>query len=154
MPVFSYRATTLNGSVVEGVIEAADERSAIDRLKNTGVIPLQVSSPKEGLQKKFTFRSSKGDVLTFTAELSALLSAGLPLDRSLNILAEISENKEMKTVIQSILRSIREGSSFSDALQRHPNIFSKLYVSMIRAGEAGGVLDTVLDKLNDFLESS
>ena len=154
MPVFSYRATTLDGSVIEGVIEAADERSAVDRLKNSGVIPLQVSSPKEGLQKKYRLRSLKSDVLTFTTELSALLSAGLPLDRSLNILAEISEDREMKTIIQSVLKSIREGSSFSDALQKHPRIFSKLYVNMIRAGEAGGVLDVVLDKLNEFLEST
>ncbi|MFZ5906046.1 MAG: type II secretion system F family protein [Nitrospirota bacterium] len=154
MPVFSYRATSLDGSVIEGIIEAVDERSALDRLKNSGVIPLQVSSPREGLQKKYRLRSSKREVLTFTTELSALLGAGLPLDRSLNILAEISEDREMKTIIQSILKSIREGSSFSDALQRHPKIFSKLYVNMIRAGEAGGVLDVVLDKLNEFLEST
>jgi len=70
------------------------------------------------------------------------------------MLAEISENKEMKSVIQSILRSIREGGSFSDSLQKHPKVFSKLYVNMIRAGEVGGVLDVVLDKLNEFLESS
>ena len=78
-------------------------------------------------------------MLTFTTELSALLSAGLPIDRSLNMLADISESKEMKGVIQSILKSIREGSSFSDALQKHPKVFSKLYVNMIRAGEVGGV---------------
>ncbi|MEJ2697495.1 MAG: type II secretion system F family protein, partial [Candidatus Sulfobium sp.] len=75
-------------------------------------------------------------------------------DRALNILSEISENKEMKSVIQSVLKAIREGSSFSDALQRHPRVFPKLYANMIRAGEAGGVLDVVLDKLNEFLESS
>jgi general secretion pathway protein F len=154
VPVFSYRATTLDGSVIEGVIEANDERSAVDRLKNTGVIPLKVSSPKGGLQKQFRFRSSKADVLTFTTELSALLSAGLPLDRGLNILAELSEDKEMKAIIQAVLKSIREGSSFSDALQKHPQTFSKLYINMIRAGEAGGVLDVVLDKLNEFLEST
>jgi len=154
VPVFSYRATTLDGSVIEGVIEANDERSAVDRLKNTGVIPLKVSSPRGGLQKQFRLRSSKADVLTFTTELSALLSAGLPLDRGLNILAELSEDKEMKAIIQAVLKSIREGSSFSDALQKHPRTFSKLYINMIRAGEAGGVLDVVLDKLNEFLEST
>jgi len=154
MPVFSYRATTVDGTIVEGVIEAVDELSAIERLKNTGVIPLKVASPKESIQNKISLSSSKADLLTFTTELSALLTAGLPLDRSLNILTEISENKEMKNVVQSILKSIREGSSFSDALQKHPKVFTKLYVNMIRAGEAGGVLDVVLDKLNEFLESS
>jgi general secretion pathway protein F len=154
MSVFSYRATTIEGAIMEGVIEAIDERSAIDRLKNTGLIPLSVTAPKEGIGKKFSLRSSRVDLLTFTTELSSLLGAGLPLDRSLNILSEISESTEMKKVIDSILRSIREGSSFSDALQKHPKVFPKLYVNMIRAGEAGGVLDVVLDKLNEFLESS
>jgi general secretion pathway protein F len=154
MSVFSYRATTIEGAIMEGVIEAIDERSAIDRLKNTGLIPLSVTAPKEGIGKKFSLRSSRADLLTFTTELSSLLGAGLPLDRSLNILSEISESAEMKKVIDSILRSIREGSSFSDALQKHPKVFPKLYVNMIRAGEAGGVLDVVLDKLNEFLESS
>jgi len=154
LPVFSYKATTVEGSIIEGVIEAADEKSAVERLKNTGVIPLTVASPREGIKKKISLRSSKADLLTFTTELSALLNAGLPLDRSLNILSEISESREMKSVVQSVLKSIREGSSFSDALQKHPKLFPKLYVNMIRAGEAGGVLDVVLDKLNEFLESS
>ena len=154
MAVFSYKATTVQGEIIEGFIEAADETSAIERLKNTGIIPLKITSPKESIQKKFSLKSTKGDLLTFTTELSALLGAGLPLDRCLNILADISESKEMKGVIQSILRAIREGSSFSDALQKHPGIFPKIYINMVRAGEAGGVLDVVLDKLNEFLESS
>jgi general secretion pathway protein F len=144
----------MEGAVVEGVIEAPDERAAVERLRNTGVIPLKVAAPREGLGRKITLKSSKGDLLAFTTELSALLGAGLPLDRGLNILAEISESKEMKAIIQSILKSIREGSSFSDALLRHPRQFPKIYVNMVRAGEAGGVLDVVLDKLNEFLESS
>jgi general secretion pathway protein F len=154
VPIFSYTATTMEGSVIEGVIEAAEEKSAVEKLKNTGVIPLKLAAPKEESGRRFWRKSAKGDVLTFTAEMSALLSAGLPLDRGLNILADISESKEMKSIIQSILKSIREGSAFSDALQRHPRIFSKLYVSMIRAGEVGGVLDVVLDKLGEFLETS
>ncbi len=154
MPVFSYRATTIEGAIIEGVIEAVDETSAIGRLKNSGYIPLRIAAPREDLKKKFSLRSSKGDLLTFTTELSALLGAGLPLDRSLNILSDISGSREMKDVVQSILKSIREGSSFSDAIQKHPKIFPRLYVNMIRAGEAGGVLDVVLDKLNEFLESS
>jgi general secretion pathway protein F len=154
MAIFSYRATTLDGTIMEGVIEAADEKAVIERLKNSGIIPIKVAAPKEGIKKRFTFRSSKGDLLTFTTELSALLSAGLPLDRSLNILSELSESREMKNIIQSILKSIREGSSFSDAIAGHPKVFPRLYINMIRAGEAGGVLDVVLDKLSEFLEST
>ncbi|NLT23252.1 MAG: type II secretion system F family protein [Syntrophorhabdus sp.] len=154
MAMYSYTATTLEGAIVEGVVEASDERTAVEKIRNTGVIPLKVSLPREGLRKTFAIRSSKGDLLTFTTELSALLSAGLPIDRSLNILSEISEGKQMKEVINSVLKGIREGSSFSEALKKHPEVFSKLYVSMIRAGETGGVLDIVLDKLNEFLESA
>lgn len=154
MAIFSYRATTLDGSIMEGVVEAADEKAAIERLKNTGIIPLKVAAPKEGIKRRLSLRSSRGDLLTFTTELSALLSAGLPIDRSLNILSEISDSKEMKNIVQSILKSIREGSSFSDALSRHPRVFPRLYVNMTRAGEAGGVMDVVLDKLSEFLESA
>lgn len=154
MPIFAYRATTADGTVREGVIDAADRKAALERLKGGGVIPLSVSAPREGVKQRFIRRSLKGDLLTFTTELSALLGAGLPLDRSLNILADISESREMKEIVHAILKSIREGSSFSDALQHHPRVFPRIYVNMVRAGEAGGVLDTVLDKLNEFLESS
>lgn len=154
MTVFSYQAAARDGSVVEGAIEAPDERTAVERLRNTGVIPLQVSSPREDFRKKLALRSAHSDLLTFTTELSALLSAGLPLDRSLNIMADISENREMSGVVHEVLRSIREGSSFSEALQKNPRVFPRLYVNMVRAGESGGVLDVVLNKLNEFLESS
>jgi len=153
--VFSYLATTMAGETIEGVIEAADEKLAVERIRNTGLIPLKIVAPKQGgLRGKIGFKRSRTDLLTFTAELSVLLGAGLPIDRSLNILSEVSEEKEMKKTIQSILKSIREGGSFSDALQKHPRSFPRLYVNMIRAGEAGGVLDIVLDKLNEFLESA
>lgn len=155
MPIFAYRSTTMEGIVTEGVIEAADERSAVERLKNAGVIPLEVRAPREGgLKAILAWRARRLDLVTFTAELSALLGAGLPLDRSLNILAEISEQPKMREVIQSLLRYIREGSSFSEALQKHPESFSRLYVNMVRAGEAGGFLDVVLERLNEFLEST
>jgi general secretion pathway protein F len=154
LTIFSYRATTLDGTVKEGVIEAVDERAAVDRLKDSGVIPLKVSTPKDRTKKWFAARSSKVDLITFTTELSALLTAGLPLDRSLNILSEVSGSRAAKDIVRSVLKSIREGGSFSDALQRHPGVFPRLYVNMVRAGEAGGVLALVLEKLNEFLESA
>ncbi len=154
MALFNYRATTMNGDIVKGVMEASDEKEAVERIKNTGIIPIRISAPKISIRKHVFLRSAKSDLLTFTTELSALLGAGLPLDRSLNILSGISEQKELKEIIQAVLKSIREGNSFSDALAKHSRTFPRLYVNMIRAGEAGGVLDAVLDKLNEFLESS
>lgn len=144
----------MEGAMVEGVIEAPTQDVAIDRLKHSGVIPIKVAAPRQSFRKKISLRRSKADILTFTTELSVLLNAGLPLDRGLNVLSETSENKEMKVVVQSILKSIREGSSFSESLKKHPKIFPVLYVNMIKAGEAGGVLAVVLDKLNEFLEST
>lgn len=154
MAVYAYRATTREGAIVEGFVEAVDEKTAVERLRNTGVIPLRIIPPKESIKGKYFTRTSRADILTFTTELSALLSAGIPLDRCLNILSDISESAEMKKIIQSVLKSIREGSSFSDALARHPRTFPKLYANMVRAGETGGVLDIVLDKLHEFLEST
>ncbi len=154
MAVFSYRGTNAEGTIIEGAIEAADEQAALERLKNSNIIPLKIFVPGKGLKKRFARRSSTADLLNFTTELASLLEAGLPLDRSLNILAGISENKEKQAMIQSILRSIREGNSFSDALQKNPRMFPRLYINMIKAGEAGGVLPVVLEKLTEFLESS
>jgi general secretion pathway protein F len=155
MPIFEYRSTTMDGTIAEGVIEAADQKAAIERLKNTGVIPLEVKPPADrGFRRRIGFKAGKGDLAAFTSELSTLLAAGLPLDRGLNILSEISGRRGMKAIIQSLLKSIRGGVSFSEALQKHPDIFPRFYVNMVRAGEAGGVLDVVLERLNEFLESS
>ncbi len=152
MAVFSYRSTDLDGIISEGTIEALDERTALERLKHSGLIPLKITARKDTFGK-FSFRSKK-DLFIFTSELSSLLGAGLPLDSSLQILFSIAENKEMAAVIQSILKSVREGNSLSEALQRHPDVFSNLYINMVRAGEAGGVLDSVLARLTEFLEAA
>jgi general secretion pathway protein F len=155
MPIFSYRSTTLEGIISEGVIEAPDENTVVERIKNSGVIPLEVkAATSNSFRSKFKFKTNTGDLAAFTAELSSLLEAGLPLDRALNILSEISEHAKMKDTIQSLLKSIRSGISFSDSLQKHPDIFPRLYVNMIRAGEAGGLLVVILERLNEFLESS
>lgn len=154
MAVFSYRAADRNGAVTEGVIEAADEKAAVERLKNAGAIPLRVFSGDKGLHSRMRWGSPKADVTLFTAELHVLLSAGLTLDRSLHILADSLENQAARDVVRSLLKSIREGKSFSEALRMHPETFPGFYVNMVRAGEAGGALDVVLGKLSEFLESS
>lgn len=145
----------MDGEIIEGVMEAPSEDAVLSRLKNAGVIPIRLAVPRRQLgRKRIGLKSRRRNLLTFTTELSALLTAGLPLDRALNILGEISKSKEMKDIVHAILTSIREGNSFSEALRKHPQMFPVLYINMVRAGEAGGVLGTVLDKLNDFLETS
>jgi general secretion pathway protein F len=154
VPVFSYRATSHEGVIVEGVMEAPEEKTVLQKLKASGAIPLKVTVPKEPSRSFLRLGSRKRDLLTFTMELSARLDAGLPLDRSLNILATVSGDSSMKGTVESVLKSIREGKSFSEALQRHPRVFPSLYVNMVRAGEAGGVVDVVLEKLGEFQEST
>ncbi len=155
MPIFAYRATTREGTVSEGVIDAPDKRAAVERLRNTAMIPLEIKAPADrGLGRRISFRTGKMDLVSFTSELSTLLAAGLTLETGLHVLSEISEQRRMREIVESLLKSIRGGASFSDALQRHPDVFPRLYINMVRAGEAGGVLDIVLERLNEFLESS
>jgi general secretion pathway protein F len=155
MPSFSYRSINRDGTVSEGVTEARSEHEVELLLKNNNVVPLRIQEVKQGFGKdQFSFRSVKNELQVFTTELYTLMSAGLPLDRSLNILLNITQNKKMKEVIFDILKSIREGGTFSDALQKHPKVFSTLYINMVRAGEMSGAMDMVLEKLIEFLESS
>jgi len=152
---FSYRVTTRDGSIMEGFVEAIDYNAAIEKLKISGNIPLKVIPVRKGSRDNETnLRQQKSNLQLFTGELAVLLDAGLPLDRSLNILSNIFENEGMREVIRSVLKSIREGRSFSEALQNHPRVFPKLYVNMIKAGEVSGVLYIVLEKLNEYLAST
>jgi len=155
MPSYSHRSINKDGTVSEGVIEARNEHEVESILKNSNVIPLRIEEVKAGFGKdSFSFKSAKGELQVFTTELYTLLNAGLPLDRSLNILLGITQNKKMKEVIFDVLKSIREGGTFSDALQKHSRIFPPLYINMIRAGELSGAMEMVLEKLIEFLESS
>lgn len=155
MPSYSHRSINRDGSVTEGVLAARNEHEAESILKNSNVIPLKIQEVKTAFGKEaFSFKSAKSDLQVFTTELHTLLNAGLPLDRSLNVLLNITQNKKMKDVIFDVLKAIREGGTFSDALQKHPNVFSPLYINMIRAGEISGAMEMVLEKLIEFLESS
>ena len=161
MPEFAYKATDSMGKIVEGLMEAPEEREVISKLQSLGYIPMKIGHPSKARSfsldidlMAFFKRVSSKDVMNFTQQLSTLISAGLPLERSLFIVAELTEKKELEKVITDILNGIREGISLADALAKHPRVFSKLYVNMVRAGEAGGVLEMVLERLVDFLESS
>jgi len=161
MPQFQYRATDSDGKVLEGTIEAGEVALAVARLQDRGLIPLRVGAaeaPRSGLGSIAlpTISFKRGvrtrDLLIFTHELSTLLASGLPLDRSLQILAELSERSEMKRVVAEVLQSVQRGKSLAEALALHPKVFQPLYVNMVKAGEIGGVLDAVLHRLEDYLE--
>jgi len=146
---------------VEGSLEAAEERGVVEKLHDSGLIPIRIHPPQPvqssvldiSLDSLFARITSK-DVLVFTQELNTLVNAGLPLDRSLQITVELTEKKVFKEVIESVLKGVEEGSSLADALAKHPKTFSRLYTNMIRAGEAGGVIELILKRLAEYLESS
>ncbi|HEY8515007.1 MAG TPA: type II secretion system inner membrane protein GspF [Candidatus Binatia bacterium] len=161
MAQFQYRATDAEGKILEGVIEAAERSIAVARLQDRGLIPLRVAEPaaeRSGIASislpTLSFkRGIRGrDLLIFTHEMSTLLGAGMPLDRSLSILADLSERPEMKRVVSDVLQSVQRGKSLAEALAQHPKVFPPLYVNMVKAGEVGGVLDHVLQRLTDYLE--
>ena len=164
MSLYSYKATDISGKIVKGTLEAVNEQSAANRLQDMGYIPIKIShSGKEqhhlnhDLSKdalSFFSRISNKDVMLFTQDLSALLKAGLPVDKALSILIDVAEKDKFKAIIRDVLKSVESGSYLSDAMAKYPNAFSDFYVNMIRAGEAGGVLEAVLDRLGIFLENT
>jgi general secretion pathway protein F len=158
MPEYFYKATTLGGQTVEGAMEGKDETTVVQSLHQLGYIPIRISTRRgseNGLGISFfSARVGIKDLLAFTQEFSTLASAGLPIDRSLEILSNLAENRRLKEVVRDVLKRIREGSSLADALSQHPRIFSRLYVNMMKAGEAGGFLETILARLTRYLQST
>ena len=158
MANYLYKATTISGQVVEGSMEGRDEDAVVRSLQQLGYIPMKVApAGSEAGGSRFSLlpgRVGMKNLLIFTQELSTLVSAGLPIDRSLQILGSLTENPKLKGVVQDILNRIREGSSLADALGSHPRIFSKLFINMVKAGESGGFLEVILSRLAKYLQSA
>jgi len=161
MAFFQYRAADQAGKVVEGVMEADIEQSVILRLREMGCVPLRIAMPSERAistarqQPLFVrHRVSQQQLLQFTRELGTLLTAGLPLDRSLSILGGLFEGSELSKIVRSLVEAVRAGKSLAVSMGEHPDVFPKIYVNMIRAGEAGGILESVLRYLTDYMENT
>lgn len=163
MTVYTYKATDKNGKYVEGDISASDYKAAIQQIRKLNYFPVKVYEGKGS--SKFSFgmtlsRPSWGspipvkDLMTLTQQLATLVDSGLTLDDGLSTLVKLSETEKTRSVIADIRKQVHAGSSFADALAEHPKIFSKLYVNMIRAGEAGGILGEALSRLALFMEKS
>ncbi|MBI5504802.1 MAG: type II secretion system F family protein [Deltaproteobacteria bacterium] len=164
MTPYSYRATTREGRIVEGSVEASGEAAVVASLRSQGLIPLTVragaAEAAAGSRLSFSFtapwkrpRKVKGrDLMLFTGELATLLKAGMPLDRSLASLSSLTENATLEGIVREVLGRVQEGRSLSQALGEYPKVFPPIYVNMIRAGEAGGVVETVLERLAEYLE--
>ena len=170
MPLFSYIAIDKEGKQKEGTLEVGSQNEAISRIKEMGFFPTQVAelkdTPEESKKRKKEKAKKKGgggfaiptvstkELCTFTRQLAVLIDAGLPLMRGMSTLAKSSANPYFKGIINDIGETIGGGSTFSEALAKHPKIFDKLYVNMVKAGEIGGVLEIALNRLAEFQEKA
>ena len=157
MPLFEYKAVAPSGETVQGTMEAASLDLVVLKLQEAGNIPLQASEAGTGGFSLSALRlgrrgMSPREVGQFTQQMSTLLGAGLPLDRSLQVLMELSDSERVRRTVTEIRDLVREGGSLSDALEKQHGAFSRLYVNMVRAGEIGGTLDITLSRLSDYLE--
>ena len=159
MPLFEYKAVAPNGETVRGTMEAASTDMVVLKLQEAGNIPLQAHESGAGGFSLSSLRLRRRgmnarEVGQFTQQLSTLLGAGLPLDRSLHVLMELSENERVQRTVTDIRDRVREGGSLSDALEEQHGAFNRLFINMVRAGEVGGTLDVTLSRLTDYLERS
>lgn len=161
MSEFVYKAKAPNGAILEGSLEAAEQHIAVDRLRSQKYIVLEIKEIKKNelaeILKKynpFQEKVKSKDLVLFSRQLSTLVSAGVPIVQGLSILGEQISSVPFKKVVTNIREDIEGGISIADAMGRHLDVFSNLYVSMVRAGEIGGILDVILERLSSYLESS
>jgi len=162
VPFFAYKAADQRGQTIDGVMEATDARSVVERLQRDAYFPIQVAPQREhsglaGLARAgWRQRGIRGrDLVAFTQQLATLLEAGLPIDRALGIQEGLTASPRLRAIIGDVLRSVRGGTSLGEALAKHhPRPFSRLYVNMVRAGERGGVLEQTLRRVAEFLEEA
>ncbi len=158
MPVFEYEALAPDGSRSKGVMDAESEAAVRDRLRHGGKYPVSISRSQVGgrsgpfrVPRNLSFsRISISEINVFTRQLATLIGAGLPLDAALSSIAEQAEKQSMKQVVSQLKEGVSQGESLSAALEERPELFSTMYVNMVRAGEAFGSLDLVLSRLADF----
>lgn len=160
MALFSYKAINSLGETEEGVRDASDEQGLIAALQSEGYIPIRVAPATARSFLGFSLgakqsRLSQKEIGLLTSELATLLESGLPLDRSLSVLMDLTaDNERLNKLLGRVLERVKGGSSLADALEKQAGVFSKFYINMIRAGEAGGSLGEVLTRLADYLERS
>ena len=163
MTVYIYKAKDKNGTYVEGNISASDYKGAIQQIRKLNYFPVKVSEGKGSSKLSSGMALSMPswgspiplkDLMTLTQQLATLVDSGLTLDDGLATLIKLSETEKIRSVLADVRKQVHAGSSFADALAEHPKVFSKLYVNMIRAGEAGGILGETLSRLALFMEKS
>lgn len=157
---FRYKATTPDGSVSDGVLAGESREHIVGQLRALNQIPIRIDEAKPEKQARtFKLRSasskiSEQQVADVTRELGTLMRAGMPLDRALGILATLAANDPMGDILSDLRESVKQGRSLAAAIEAHPRVFSHFYVNLLRAGESGGALETVLERLADHLDKN
>src|SRR5438876_7929257 len=157
MPVFEYTARNMKGDLVRDKIDLASRDDVIAHLRKNRMIVVQVREAQGkggGIADFFKAGVKTRDVVIFTRQFATMINSGLPLVQALDILSQQTENKVLADVTRAVVYDVESGHTLADALRKHPKAFTDLYVNMVAAGEAGGILDTILLRLAQFLEKN
>src|SRR5712664_2578720 len=156
MPVFEYTARNLKGNLVQDKIDLPSRDDVIAHLRKNRMVVVQVrQAPKEiSLGAFFKPGVKTRDIVIFTRQFATMINSGLPLVQALDILAQQTENKVLADITRAVVYDVESGNTLADALRKHPKAFTDLFVNMVAAGEAGGILDTILLRLAQFLEKN
>lgn len=159
MPGFKYKAVAPDGKVIHGTLEGRDRKQVVEQLHALGQTPIRIdeAAGKSGKRRSRPLRGrriSDDQITAATRELGTLLHAGIPLNRALGILISLAEGEQMAAMLGDVHERIKGGSSLADAVEHHRGTFSPFYINLLRAGEAGGALDTVLERLAEHMEQS
>jgi general secretion pathway protein F len=153
MPAFLYKAVNVEGEIVRGVLSGTSRAQVIDQIQSQGQTPIRVDeSTPPGSRAKSIRRITQQHIANMTRELGTLLRAGIPLDRALAILAALAEGDRMKHLLEEVRQQVKGGATLTDAMQAQDGVFSQFYLNLLRAGEAGGALEVVLERLAEHME--
>jgi len=157
MPIYKWEGKTAKGIVKKGEMEAPSEAAIRIHLRQQNIIPTQISSKAKEINISLPFVKKKvpqRGVAVFTRQLATMIDAGLPLVQSLEVLSSQQEHKVFKNIIREIREDVEGGSTFAGALKKHPTAFNELYTNLVVAGEEGGILDTILNRLAAYIEKA
>jgi type IV pilus assembly protein PilC len=157
MPIFQWKARTRQGSLKKGEIEAMNEAAVMAQLRSQMLLPVTVKEKSKDVSEYLPFLKQgikTRELVIFTRQFATMIDAGLPLVQCLDILGNQQPNKTFQTVIREVKADVEQGSTFADALRKHPKPYDELYVNLVQAGEIGGILDTILNRLAVYLEKA
>ncbi len=161
MPVYRWQGVSPRGEMLAGEMEAPSRDAVLVRLRSQRIQPLpdKIKEKGRGLDREITIPGfsdsiTTRDIVVFTRQLATMIDAGLPIVQCLDILATQSTNKKLRNIVRQIKEEVEAGSTFTDALKKHPKLFDDLYTNMVAAGEVGGILDTILNRLAAYMEKA